>query len=46
VVGIFLMYARDSSTILSPEESKKVTNIAAFYGKMSDRYRRKKQEAR
>ncbi len=42
VVGIFLMYAQDSSTHLAPEETQKMTNIAAFYRKMSDRYLRKK----
>lgn len=42
VVGIFLMYAQDPSTRLAPEEAQKMTNIAAFYRKMSDRYLRKK----
>lgn len=46
VVGIFLMYAQDPSTSLLPEERKKVTDIAAFYRKMSDRYLRKKREIR
>jgi len=41
VVGIFLMYAQDPSTGLTPEEAQKVMNIASFYRKMSDRYLRK-----
>lgn len=47
VVGVFLMYAQAHSTVLTPEESKKTMNIAAFYRKMSDRYVRKnKSEVR